>query len=116
MNPTRCGRLAIAVFGGLLALDRAAGGQTVDFLVQEGAVGPVVRDAPYSAESVTTFTQTLGDGTRIERQLTGMPNVGPADYADEGMLQYLKAERVVPPYQTRGHKVVELVRIYRLIA
>jgi hypothetical protein len=71
MNPTPYGRLAIAVFGGLLGLGAVAAAQTVDFLVQESAVGPVVRDAPYSAESVTTFTQTLGDGTRIERQLTG---------------------------------------------
>ena len=34
------------------------------------------------------------------------------DYSDEGMLQYLRAERIVPPYQTRGYKLVELVRIY----
>lgn len=29
---------------------------------------PVVRDAPYSGEGVTTVTQVLSDGTRIERQ------------------------------------------------
>lgn len=40
--------------------------------------------------------------------------LGAADYADENMLQYLKTERIVPPYQTRGYKVVELVRVYRL--
>lgn len=40
--------------------------------------------------------------------------IGPADYADEGMLQYLKAERIIPPYQTRGYKLVELVRVYRI--
>jgi hypothetical protein len=28
------------------------------------------------------------------------------------MLQYLRTERVVPPYQTRGYKLVELIRIY----
>jgi hypothetical protein len=28
------------------------------------------------------------------------------------MLQYLKTERVIPPYQTRGYKLVELVRVY----
>jgi len=28
------------------------------------------------------------------------------------MLQYLRSERIVPPYQTRGYKLVELVRIY----
>ena len=30
------------------------------------------------------------------------------------MLQYLRAERIVPPYQTRGYKLVELVRIYEV--
>lgn len=38
--------------------------------------------------------------------------IGPADYADEGMIQYLRAERIIPPYQTKGYKLVELVRIY----
>jgi hypothetical protein len=38
--------------------------------------------------------------------------IGPPDYADEGMIQYLRAERIIPPYQTRGYKLVELVRIY----
>jgi hypothetical protein len=38
--------------------------------------------------------------------------IGPADYADEGMIQYLRTERVIPPYQTKGYKLVELVRIY----
>lgn len=42
--------------------------------------------------------------------------VGPADYADEGMIQYLRAERIVPPYQTKGYKLVELVRVYSLDA
>jgi hypothetical protein len=41
-----------------------------------------------------------------------MPEVGSPDYADEGMLQYLRTERIVPPYQTRGYKLVELVRVY----
>ena len=30
------------------------------------------------------------------------------------MLQYLRTERVIPPYQTRGYKLVELVRIYEV--
>lgn len=38
--------------------------------------------------------------------------IGPADYADEGMLQFLRAERVIPAYQTRGYKLIELVRVY----
>ena len=39
-------------------------------------------------------------------------DIGPADYADEGMIQYLRTERIIPPYQTKGYKLVELVRIY----
>ena len=38
--------------------------------------------------------------------LTALPDVGAPDYGDEGMLQYLRAERIVPPYQTRGYKLV----------
>ena len=48
----------------------------------------------------------------LEAALTAMADVGAPDYADEGMLQYLRTERIVPPYQTRGYKLVELVRIY----
>jgi len=48
----------------------------------------------------------------LEAALTAIADVGAPDYGDEGMLQYLRAERIVPPYQTRGYKLVELVRIY----
>jgi hypothetical protein len=48
----------------------------------------------------------------LEAALRRVEDVGAPDYADEGMLQYLRAERIVPPYQTRGYKLVELVRIY----
>jgi hypothetical protein len=50
----------------------------------------------------------------LEAQLATLEGVGAPDYADEAMLQYLKTERIIPPYQTRGYKVVELVRIYRI--
>ena len=40
--------------------------------------------------------------------------IGPADYADDGMVQYLRAERIIPPYQTRGYKQVEMVRVYEV--
>ena len=49
----------------------------------------------------------------LEVQLSAVEGIGPADYADPGMLQYLRTERIVPPYQTRGYKLVEMVRIYR---
>jgi len=45
--------------------------------------------------------------------LEGIDGVGPPDYSDEGMLQYLRTERIIPPYQTRGYKLVELVRVYQ---
>jgi len=50
----------------------------------------------------------------LEAVLAALPGVGAPDYGDEGMLQYLRAERVVPPYQTRGYKLVELVRLYEV--
>jgi hypothetical protein len=48
----------------------------------------------------------------LANALETVDGIGPPDYADESMLQYLRTERIVPPYQTRGVKVVELVRIY----
>jgi hypothetical protein len=48
----------------------------------------------------------------LSSALESLPGIGAPDYADEGMLQYLRTERVIPPYQTRGFKLVELVRIY----
>ena len=58
-------------------------------------------------EKVTTLDQ-------LESQLAGAGDLGEPDYADEGMIQYLHTERVVPPYQTRGYKLIELVRIYEV--
>ena len=48
----------------------------------------------------------------LETALAGLTDIGTPDYCDDGMLQYLRTERVVPPYQTRGYKLVELVRVY----
>ena len=48
----------------------------------------------------------------LDAALTALPDVGAPDYGDGGMLQYLRTERIIPPYQTRGYKLVELVRIY----
>jgi hypothetical protein len=48
----------------------------------------------------------------VSAALETIAEVGPPDYQDDGMLQYLRAQRIVPPYQTRGYKVVEMVRIY----
>ncbi len=59
-----------------------------------------------------TVTSPLMTLASLEAALAGIEDVGPADYADDGMLQYLRTVRIVPPYQTRGYKQVELVRIY----
>ena len=48
----------------------------------------------------------------LERALAHIPDVGEPDYFDDGMLQYLRTQRIIPPYQTRGYKLVELVRLY----
>jgi hypothetical protein len=47
--------------------------------------------------------------------LERLPDIGPPDYADAAMLQYLRTERILRPYQTKGYKVVEMVRVYRLL-
>jgi hypothetical protein len=60
---------------------------------------------------VTVKAMTLGG---LEAALTAIVDVGPPDYGDEGMLQYLRAERIVPPYQTKGYKLVEMLRIYEV--
>jgi hypothetical protein len=48
----------------------------------------------------------------LESRLAGIEGIGPADYLDDGMIQYLRTQRVVAAYQTRGYKLVEMVRIY----
>ena len=61
--------------------------------------------------SVRTVTEKAMTIQGLEEALTAIPDVGAPDYGDQGMLQYLRAERIVPPNQTRGYKLVELVRI-----
>jgi hypothetical protein len=63
---------------------------------------------PRSRE-VTEQTMAMKD---LERTLENISGIGPPDYADGGMIQYLRSQRIVPPYQTRGYKLVELVRVY----
>jgi hypothetical protein len=52
------------------------------------------------------------DVSGLLTRLASEPEIGPPDYYDEGMIQYLRTERIIPPYQTRGYKLVELVRLY----
>src|SRR6478672_1639312 len=49
---------------------------------------------------------------QLEAVLASDAAIGPPDYADAGMLQYLRTERIIPPYQTRGYKLAALVRSY----
>ena len=58
---------------------------------------------------VTSKAMTFDELVKL---LEATEGIGPADYADEAMIQYLRTERVIPPYQTRGYKLVELVRLY----
>jgi hypothetical protein len=48
----------------------------------------------------------------LENALALAPEIGAPDYSDEAMIQFLRTERIIPPYQTRGYKLVELVRVY----
>ena len=59
--------------------------------------------------AVAKKAMTIAD---LERALTSEAAIGAPDYADQGMLQYLRTQRIIPPYQTRGYKLVELVRVY----
>jgi hypothetical protein len=64
-----------------------------------------------STRAVTYKKMTVAD---LEARLAAMPDVGSPDYSDDEMLQYLRTERIIPPYQTKGYKLVELVRIYEV--
>jgi hypothetical protein len=77
-------------------------------------------DASFSFISNDVFVAFVPDRgapmsiAALSTVLEGLPDIGPPDYADEGMIQYLRTERVIPPYQTRGYKLIEMVRIYRV--
>jgi hypothetical protein len=92
---------------------------TISFLKVEDA--PASRsESSYSFvsnEIYVGFACGVGSGgalATLAQVLQRDTSIGPPDYADEGMLQYLRTERVVPAYQTRGFKTIEMVRIYEL--
>jgi hypothetical protein len=62
-----------------------------------------------STRLVRARSLSIGD---VEAALTADATVGAPDFSDDTMLQYLRTHRIVPAYQTRGYKLVELVRIY----
>jgi hypothetical protein len=59
--------LTVAAIAASAAAQSPVDRETLDLMKIEAALGPVVRGAPYSGEGITTTTQTLADGTRIER-------------------------------------------------
>ena len=61
-----------------------------------------------------TVTDTLMTLEQLESVLGEDETIGMPDYADEGMIQFLRTERIIPPYQTKGYKLIELVRIYEV--
>ena len=71
---------------------------------------PIKRLGIFPGKRVITEKAMTFDA--LVKVLEETDGIGPADYADEGMIQYLRTERIIPPYQTRGYKLVELVRIY----
>jgi hypothetical protein len=80
------------------------------------AFEPIERTVPVrrfgflpGSRTVAGKAMTLGE---LESALATMDDIGAPDYRDEAMLQYLRTERIIPPYQTRGYKIVELVRVY----
>ena len=83
----------------------------VDFAVQN-------REERFTRFGFLPATRTVSEKiltlAGLETLLTQMDEIGAPDYSDGGMLQYLRTERVIPPYQTRGYKLVELVRIYEI--
>ncbi len=44
--------------------------QTLDFMSLDAATSTVVTGQPYSADGITKITQTLADGTRIDREVS----------------------------------------------
>jgi hypothetical protein len=98
----------------------------IDALKTQSGIGALkVEDAPatrsegsfsfISNEVFVAFASTRRAQMNIaalSSVLESLPGIGAPDYADDGMIQYLRTERVIPPYQTRGYKLIELVSIY----
>ena len=91
-----------------------------NFISNEMFVGFATRDRVERVKrfgflpSTRIVSETVMHVSELEATLAATEGVGEPDYSDETMLQYLRTERIVPPYQTRGYKLVELVRIYEI--
>ena len=74
------------------------------------ALRPVARPAyAFWRRQQLELAATVGD---LVAYLAAIATIGEPAYHDEGMLQYLHTQRIIGPYQTRGVKLVELVRVY----
>jgi hypothetical protein len=74
------------------------------------AVRPVRQPAyAFWRRQILATTASTGD---LVAYLTAIETIGEPAYHDEGMLQYLHTQRIVGPYQSKGVKLVELVRVY----
>ena len=91
-----------------------------NFISNELYVGfdTIERQEPFKRFGILPGSRTVTEKAMtlrgLEAALTGVEGIGAPDYGDEGMLQYLRAERIIPPYQTKGYKLVEMVRIYEV--
>jgi hypothetical protein len=65
-----CGMAMLCCAATVGAQTQSPRAQTLDFIGMESMRVPIVVNAPFSAEGITTVTQVLGDGTRIERTVT----------------------------------------------
>ena len=63
--------LVVATTAGAQGRGARTGGPGTLDLRNAPVDGPVITGAPFSADVVTTVTQTLADGTRIDRRVTG---------------------------------------------
>src|SRR3981081_4707243 len=81
-----------------------------NFISNEVFVGFATRDREERSTrfgflpATRTVTEKALDVVGLEQALTAVADIGGPDYSDEGMLQYLRTERIVPPYQTRRDK------------
>ncbi len=93
-------------------------GAGFNFLVNEIFVtfATATREVPARWLGIVPTTRRIAEPlltlAGLEARLALVQGVGPADYSDGGMLQYLRTQRIIPPYQTRGYKLVEMVRVY----
>jgi hypothetical protein len=86
-----------------------------ELYVRFGTERKAVRRRAFGLLPVSRVVQSPSLTMRdLEALLAADPAIGSADYADTTMLQYLRTQRIIPPYQTRGYKLVELVRIYEV--